>query len=58
MKTVKLIGFLLLSILLQILLTPFRLLKFCFTILIKIFKILESTLEHLILEIKKEVLKK
>lgn len=56
MKTIKLIGFLLLSIIVQISLIPFRLVKLIFTFLIVVFKILESTMEHIISEIKKETI--
>lgn len=58
MKTINLIGFLVLSIITQILLFPIRLLKKIFKMVIVIFKILENTTQHLIHEVEKEVLKK
>jgi hypothetical protein len=58
MKTIKLIGFLLFSIIIQLTLLPFRLLGLTLQVVEKIISILRSTTKHLIEKTISEVLKK
>ena len=57
MQTIKLIGFLLLSISIQIILVPFRAVVVFLKIVGKVISILEETFKHLINTTVNEVLK-